>query len=697
MNQTAVLPLVEFAVLKQAVQRRFNQIKDKPVYRSAVNRDELWAMYLASFPDGTNPMFRERTEHDCSSCRAFIKNVGSLVVIIDGEIQTMWDMEVGGQYQPVVDTLAMMVRACPIDNLFLHGQHPVSTDKNFEETAEGVRTWEHLHVTLPDTMLAKNDQIGPRLSEARSAYDVMLRSLREITLDAVETVQDLIGQNSLYRGEEKKPLVDEFARLKRTFDPLTSTRAQELFAWQQVTANAWVCRVRNDVVGTLLVDLSEGVDLEKAVKSFEDKVSGTNYKRPTALVTPKMRDAARAKIEELGLMPSLERRFARLEDISVNNVLWADRSAKQRLAGDVWDDIPTTGQQAKNFDRVEEITIEKFIADVLPTATSIEVMFENRHRGNLVSLVAPYDLTAKPLFKWSNPFSWSYAGDVADSDLRQRVAALGGRVDGVFRFSHSWNYGKRNASLMDLHVFMPGSTKKSGDQINDDYGSGPRVGWNKRNHSPSGGIQDVDYVDAAPAGYVPVENTTFPDLGRMPDGEYRCMIHNWALRGPTQGGFKCEIEFGGQIHQYEVDRPLKNKEWIHVATVTLKQGVFSIEHHITSEVTPQTIWSIKTQDFRRVTAIMLSPNHWDGQPVGNRHFFFMLDGCQNDGSARGFYNEFLASELEPHRKTMELIGSRMRTEDSGDQMSGLGFSSTQRNSVVVKVGGSFSRTLRVTF
>lgn len=61
------------------------------------------------------------------------------------------------------------------------------------------------------------------------------------------------------------------------------------------------------------------------------------------------------------------------------------------------------------------------------------------------------------------------------------------------------------------------------------------------------------------------------------------------------------------------------------------------------------------------------------------------------------YNEFLSSELEPHRRTMEIVGSRMRTEEAGDQLSGLGFSSTQRACIVVKVHGSFMRTIKVTF
>jgi hypothetical protein len=108
---------------------------------------------------------------------------------------------------------------------------------------------------------------------------------------------------------------------------------------------------------------------------------------------------------------------------------------------------------------------------------------------------------------------------------------------------------------------------------------------------------------------------------------------------------------------------------------------------------------------------MLSPNYWvrDGEVlvsehdalqahgVGNKHWFFMLEGCVNDGQARGFYNEFLSAALEPHRKTMEMVGAKMKTEASGRQLSGLGFSSTKRDSVTVRVKGAFERVVKVVF
>jgi hypothetical protein len=109
------------------------------------------------------------------------------------------------------------------------------------------------------------------------------------------------------------------------------------------------------------------------------------------------------------------------------------------------------------------------------------------------------------------------------------------------------------------------------------------------------------------------------------------------------------------------------------------------------------LWGLPSESFHRVTTVMMSPNHWDEQGVGNRHFFFMLDGCKNDGSARGFFNEFLGSELDPHRKVFEVVGSKMKVPEADHQLSGLGFSSTQKNTLVCRVKGSFTRTIKIVF
>ena len=109
------------------------------------------------------------------------------------------------------------------------------------------------------------------------------------------------------------------------------------------------------------------------------------------------------------------------------------------------------------------------------------------------------------------------------------------------------------------------------------------------------------------------------------------------------------------------------------------------------------IWSISSQQYQKVDMVMYSPNYWNKQTIGNKHFFFMLENCRNPEKSRGFFNEYLHEDLREHRKVFEVLGNKMRTPESDTQLSGLGFSSTQRNSVLCKVKGSFSRTVKIVF
>jgi hypothetical protein len=85
-----------------------------------------------------------------------------------------------------------------------------------------------------------------------------------------------------------------------------------------------------------------------------------------------------------------------------------------------------------------------------------------------------------------------------------------------------------------------------------------------------------------------------------------------------------------------------------------------------------------------------------GNSVGNKHVFFIVEGAKNDETPRGFYNEFLKEELTTNRKVFEVLGAKLKVEPSDRQLTGVGFSDTQRNSFIVRVEGQFKRTLKVT-
>jgi hypothetical protein len=694
--------MITFHDFKVAVSAQFELMQKHQLFVSTTSKETIISTYLNSFKPEDNPIYITNTEHDCTCCKQFINNIGKVLAIIDGKLVSIWDIQIGGKYQPVVDALSKLVKADGIDSVYYHFEKSIGQDVTFQQLENGdIKEWEHFHQVLPDKYVVTNknrESIESLQGKARTACSTLRRGLDEITQDSLEVIVDLISQNSLYRGEEHLQSVKTFLTSLKTYKKLKSSQKTNA-VWLTSIDKPHLCGFRNSVIGTLATDLSEGVDLETAVKKFEDKVAPTNYKRPTKLVTKAMIEKAQQRATELNLIDSLPRRYSVLSDITINNVLFADNSVKSQMGA--FDKLKTkAATKTPNLDKVEEVSAEDFINKILPSVTSLEVFVENSHKSNFVSLISPVNQDSELLFKWNNNFSWSYNGEVADS-MKERVSAAGGRVDGVLRFTHSWNHTGKNNSLMDLHVFMPTCSyvHKENTCIHNHYPSGQRVGWNNRSDHKSKGIQDVDYVNSAPVNYIPIENITFPDISKMPEGDYYLKIHNWSgNRGRNSTGFKAEIEFQGQIFQYTYDKPLANKEWVTVAKVTLKNKIFSIEHIIpVGDSQPQEIWNINTQNFKKVSTVMMSPNYWDGESTGNKHYFFMLEDCLNPDSARGFYNEFLRNELHEDRKVFEMLGSELKAEYSDQQLSGLGFSSTQQNHLLVKVEGSFNRTLKIKF
>lgn len=644
-----------FDVFSKAVNKRLNAITKggSEVYR--VECPDVFDKYLSFFPEGSNPIFRERTEHDCNCCKQFIRNLGLAVTIDGGELQTVWG-ELGGlphPYGKVAQSMDELVKGCRIRSVYRTVETRFGIESNVDK--DGIR-WNHFFGNTPQQALSNSP--GTAISQIDSCYTVLSRGLEQINVGDIDEVLDLIRSNSIYRGEEHKDQISQFRKLLVGYEKAAN---KELFVWENVNNRA--ARFRNTVIGTLLIDLAEGKGIEEAVKSFESKVAPANYKRPTALITESMVKAAVKTLKDLDLEDSLNRRFARISDISVNDIILIDNEVISKTKDGITELLMDSVKTRKSKAPKEEISIEEFLA-LKPN--KIEVVLDKEHIGNFVSLTAPVHPDSPSLFKWDNAFGWSYDGNVTDS-IKERVKAAGGNVDAKLRCSLAWF----NGDDLDIHCYTP---------TNNHIYFGNKAG-----------VLDVDMNAGGPSNSKdPVENLSFTSLT---GGIYRIEVNNYRKRSETRPGFKLQVEFEGQVYDFGYSCGLRTGETVNCLEIEIREGKLVSIRTLSPSLKGEAEisiekWGIKTLKPQRVNMVMLSPNHWENSnKTGNKHYFFILDGCLNPEPTRGIYNEFLNPELEKHRKVFEVLGSKTLCQPSNDQLSGVGFSTTKPTRVKMVADG----------
>lgn len=654
--QAAAEPLsFDFPVFARAVRARFEELARHELYTTDCG--DLFAAYLAAYPAGSNPLVRQRTLYDCQACKHFLRRAGGLVAIRNNRVATLWELPgLPPPYRQVAAALDAAVRTAPVTGVFRTEERQCGVEYNYD--AKTNERHDHFHAVVADRHFASDPEA--QRGALAAVHQVFKRGLVELRATDLLAVLDLIDANGLYRGAEHRPAVAGFLEMiRRSEAGLTDV---DLYTWEHLGDRH--ARFRNTVIGTLLVDLAAGQDLEQAVRAFEQKVAPANYKRPTAVITQKMVEAAVETVTRLGLHGALARRYARLSDVSVTDVLFVDNDTKGQLKDGLTALLEASVRRPPpDLSQATRLPAEAFVASVLPGTKTLDLFLENRHQGNFVSLTGADG--PERLFKWDNNFAWAYDGDVADS-VKQRVKAAGGKVDCKLRVSLSWY----NFDDLDLHALTP---------------NGHIYFRDKR------GILDVDMNAGGGHTRNAVENLAFTTLA---DGIYEIYVNQFARRETVDVGFAIEVEYGGQLHQHSYGKSLKTGENVRCFRLHVRGGELTqVEADLPGGATPQEKWGVKTETLVPVAAALYSPNHWGSNAVGAKHLFFMLKGCVNPGSARGIFNEYLRPELTPHGKVFEVLASRSKCPPADEQVSGVGFTAARGDTVTVVVDGKRAYTL----
>lgn len=695
------------------IQEKFNEMSQTgKLFRVELTGQQVWDLYINSFNIENNPVFRDpnSSSHNCNHCKNFIKRYGNIVSIdADNNITTMFDVPIAGEFTNTVQVLSNTIKASKITEVFFetfeelnklpyevckksNSAFQLGVDSNSKrytkEESEKygvvkpneIRTFNHIHLSLDKIFVDQSGlSVESIMGQYRDAKNVFQRAMETISLDTLKLVKDLINQGSLLDGATHLYKIEQIVPLKEQYDNLSADK-RDNWCW----INSYklpFAKFRNELIGVLCTELSEGEELNKAVQSWNKRVDPANYMKATAPITKKQIEEAKTFVEENGYTESFNRRFATIDDIKVSEILHSNIGEGKIKSVSIFDGVKSTSTRHKRneFDGVEEVSIEKFMKDILPGCSSVEAFFSNSHQSNLVSLTTAKDNSSKPIFKWDNNYSWTFNGNLAGkSQIKEAVKSEGGKIDGVLRFSIIWNEDGKDILDFDAHAFEPDGTEISFSNY-------------KGNKTRMSGMLDVDMIRPSKMG---VENIVWSDLSKMEAGKYKFMIRNYD-RGNNKG-FKAEIEFNGEVYTYEYNKAVIGD--INVAEVTLKDGQFTINHLIPeSTVSSKEVYGIETNQFHKVNLVCLTPNHWGENNVGNKHYLFMLEGCKSPVSIRSFHNENLLPELAQHRKVLEVLGTTNMIEPAEKQLSGLGFNATVHDELIVKLQGTHKRIIKIKF
>jgi hypothetical protein len=164
------------------------------------------------------------------------------------------------------------------------------------------------------------------------------------------------------------------------------------------------------VVGALLEDIAAGLDFAEVKARFDAKLHPLIYQRPQAAPAAGAIAAAEKLVETLGIAPSLERRFARLDEIEA---IWRPMARKAPpAAGGVFGHLAAKGDAtAPSASGMPPVTMtwEKFARTVRPGATAIEVQVPGH--GAFIALTTAAHPDAPPILRWDrqearNPVAW---------------------------------------------------------------------------------------------------------------------------------------------------------------------------------------------------------------------------------------------------------------------------------------------------
>lgn len=363
----------------------------------AAKGHSLFTHYLWGFE------VEDRQQYNCHVCAEWLKQFGQQVTVNDGvttAIAFVPNPNFNEEVNARLATLAKVVETSPIVS-----QKP-DNNPNCEIANDGTFTHFNgkLAVSNRGLIFEKHGQERVAVINSwREAHRVVTETLNRYTPAQVKTFSHLFEYGEFTNERTFRAQAKIFSDLFREYNASKHNVVKNNLVWEALGENfTTLLHFNGSSVGALIGYIAED-RLEHGLREFRQYTAGINYKRPTELPTEREIDLAQETVEKEGLATAFERRFATVDDIQY----WFWKApvveAKSAPAGGLFADMKAKDAKPKaNATPVNggEISFMRFVAEILPKARKMSLLFKPNQRYNFVQLVTATHADSKPLLRW---------------------------------------------------------------------------------------------------------------------------------------------------------------------------------------------------------------------------------------------------------------------------------------------------------
>ncbi len=397
----------EYDVFEACIRSRVRDVLAADARVFTTEATGLFDAFLAALPA------ENRQSHVCHCCRAFVERFGGLVTIRENgrTAPLLWnDDEVPTLYAEAVGRMTRLATSASVTGVFLSSVSMLGTPQTGQ--------WSHMHAILPNSAVL---HAPPVLSAEQVAaqktqdYEMLQRGLAEFPADLCVKAHSLLANGQLFRSDKCVGVAAWLVALHTAREAAKGKDAKNNVVWRAVaTAPAGFTHVRTGIIGMLLEDLAQNMDFAQIKRRFDAAMDPLQYMRPTAALSEGNREQAEKIIETLGVAKSLERRFARLDEVTPHALWLPTRSDAPAQTGGVFAHLKTGEKKAPDavLGAPVVMTYEKFARVVLPDAIAIHYRTPIG-LGPFCGLVTAQHADAPPILRWDtpekrNPVSWYF-------------------------------------------------------------------------------------------------------------------------------------------------------------------------------------------------------------------------------------------------------------------------------------------------